>query len=189
MERNNRKKAVALAQDVLKNLHLIKVINKNYCLRKTDPEGIKENDSIRPKIDKLANGCCVCALGSLFLSYARLYNQVKLSNLRENPKSNWRLKNYFLTGNKDCTIDLDYDFLNSKLSNIFTQKQIDLIEQAFEIGEVFSGSGNTHGDQEKTAVEFGKRYKNPRDRLIAIMKNIIKNDGVFTPPSLSSEFE
>lgn len=31
------------------------------------------------------------------------------------------------------------------------------------------------------AVAFGKQYKNVRDRLAAIMKNIIKNDGVFIP--------
>ena len=33
----------------------------------------------------------------------------------------------------------------------------------------------------KACIKFGKRYKNPEARLLGIMNNVIKNQGVFTP--------
>lgn len=43
-----------------------------------------------------------------------------------------------------------------------------------EWGEYTPGIGDK-------AVKFGRKYKTPKNRLIAIMKNIIKNKGEFKP--------
>lgn len=62
------------------------------------------------------------------------------------------------------------------LSPYFSVEQLLLIESAFEKDDF------TYGDDAwEAAVEFGQRYTSDKDRLLAILKNIIANNGTFVP--------
>jgi len=61
----------------------------------------------------------------------------------------------------------------SKRLTMFSQEQLNKIEQVFE-GYFDNGS-------KEKGNKFFKRYLNEHNRLIAIMKNIIKNKGEFIP--------
>lgn len=77
----------------------------------------------------------------------------------------------------------------SRLGGIFTGFQLDLIEVAFEKAIIRDTSGRlyvgTCGTEKspiaKRAIAFGRKYGNATERLVAILKNIIKNKGEFKP--------
>jgi hypothetical protein len=132
-----------------------------------DFKTIDQKDSIRELFleNTTVKSCECCALGAMFMS-CTLYN------------------------NKTTVRDFDnetYDFVDSVedrsfsngLAGFFSPEQLKLIEVAFECGHGgFDPDEVTKGSH---AAEWGDYYKNDKDRLVAIMKNIIKNDGKFVP--------
>lgn len=70
------------------------------------------------------------------------------------------------------------DSVSWQVGNDFGRLNSDLIEGAFEKCNPLSG--NTTGLQD-FAIKFGKRYKSDRNRLKAIMQNVLDNGGVFRP--------
>lgn len=105
--------------------------------------------------------CEVCALGALFYSQVSLGNGVTLSR------------------SFAC---FTRDHLTRKLEQIFEESQLDLIEAAFEKNATVA-SVNKHPTPPNTgrAVAFGAMHKLRHERMIAIMKNIVENDGTFVP--------
>jgi len=100
--------------------------------------------------------CNVCAIGAIFASKVKI-------------------------GNK-CTLDIDQELpdrsIIPNIKSIFSEKELRIIETAFE-GDAQSNIVNDD-EEEKARRWYDKNY--PRDddkRLIAIMKNIIKNKGKF----------
>ncbi len=87
--------------------------------------------------------------------------------------------------------DLGYNIyfdqsLDNGFTNIFTKKQLVLIEVAFEI----KGTGYFSGDKKhdfltekeiERARIFGIGFGDHTKRLVAICKNIVKNKGFFIP--------
>jgi hypothetical protein len=69
---------------------------------------------------------------------------------------------------------------NSPLLRYFTLNQIQLIEHTFE-----GGIGAVYWDSDHSMVNkshaFYSRYPDSKDRLLAIMKNIVENNGTFKP--------
>lgn len=62
------------------------------------------------------------------------------------------------------------------LSPYFSEEQLMLIESAFEMDDF------TYGDDGwEDAVDFGRMFNNDKDRLLAILQNIIDNNGEFVP--------
>lgn len=125
-------------------------------------------------IDLLEEKCDVCALGSLFMSHIRVFNQISLGQ-----------------------IDSERDTITQSLHEYFDKEQLDLIETAFERSG--AGTYNTYyfsdenlSDSELNdldskgllaykAIKFGQKYGDSSKRLRAIMLNVVKNDGVFKP--------
>lgn len=69
-----------------------------------------------------------------------------------------------------------------KLKGIFSEKQLHLIETAYEktvINSIASGYGLC--PLEEKAIKFGAQFKTQKKRLIAILDNIIENKGTFKP--------
>jgi hypothetical protein len=95
--------------------------------------------------------CEVCAKGALFLAKAVRYNDVFAVEWHEVD-----------TACEEGGVMLDH----------FDQHQLELIEAVFEGWEVSAA---------KEGFDFYLKYPNPKKRLIAILKNIIKNDGTFIP--------
>jgi hypothetical protein len=96
--------------------------------------------------------CEVCALGASICSLANLNGPVTVQTAREGGKR--------------------------ELQEIFPGGQLSYIESAFEM----EAMGYPHSfETRNAAIRLGKKYKNPDNRLRAIMNNIIQNRGVFKP--------
>lgn len=107
--------------------------------------------------DVLADGCQVCALGGIFLSKVRLFDNASIDDL------NALRYDY---NNEVYKVAILSHRMEDNLEEIFGREQLKMIEAAFE------GWDNV-GSQ--------WRYLCPADRMIAIMENIIAHHGVFTP--------
>ncbi|RJQ24579.1 hypothetical protein C4577_07355 [Candidatus Parcubacteria bacterium] len=144
-----KEKAVAVAKDVLKHLRSLKFTGcASYC--EGDGLNISKDENVQPHISKLVKNCEVCALGGMFLSYIRLFDNVKYEKIIE-PK-------YY--EENEYQIHVDRDYIIDKFKGIFDRDVLDCIEDAYEGG-------------------WDEFYPDPRDRIKAIMKNIVKNNGRF----------
>lgn len=101
--------------------------------------------------------CSVCAKGALFLSHIGIFNELKVSDIAFNDNSD------------SILVELNY----------FSRGQLNLIEAAFECGTICM-NGTTE-EERVEAISFGEQYENDRERLIAILNNIISNGGEFKP--------
>jgi hypothetical protein len=77
---------------------------------------------------------------------------------------------------------LNYEYEGKKLNKIFSKDQQKLMELAFEGGDgLFDYCGMD--DDEITEVDnFYSEYSDEKERLRAILKNVIKNGGKFVLP-------
>lgn len=122
-------------------------------------------------------GCSVCAWGSVMLSTTLFKNRLTMGDIKG-----------------------DYERCNKTdnlLLEVFTPETLTLIENAFEIrsgghAEKFVDYGGRFlrtwrkkqfYNLQKKAIMFGSKYSenDKKHRLLAIMYNIIHNDGVFVP--------
>jgi len=105
--------------------------------------------------------CKCCALGSIFLSTARIFDNMKVDM------------------GTDCPSAVFEDLGSSPLSNYFLIAQLELIESCFEGGD---GMYSPDEDESWTlAVGYKQQYPNATKRLTAIMENILRNKGTFCP--------
>jgi len=201
----SKKKIIAIAKDVLAQIKAKKLkFRKGYGyvegrIEHKEMETIDLSAQLQDKLEVLQPACTVCALGSCFLSYVRLFNNVKVKECGDYAFS-WEEE-------KDWKFEVD-DLLSGILSEVFTPVQIGLIELAFETPKIDSiqylghfccnlprllGLDTTYGLTDKdrvgknwelvrNALAFGKRYRAMSDRVEAIMRNIVENDGKFVPP-------
>ncbi len=109
--------------------------------------------------------CNVCALGSLFVSAVNKYNNVYGT---------------FETVSTMEVFDFKETNNNSPLLRYFTINQIKLIEHTFEGGVGAVYFDDDHPMFYKSSA-FYSQYPDSKDRLLAIMKNIVENKGTFKP--------
>ncbi len=166
-------KRVAIAQDVLKQLRTKKYVAERDLYVSVEFKGDTDNnwnarfDDVKSNIHKVKE-CRVCAIGSCIVSATRLGNTLTFREMEDerDPKT------------------------RKLLAKAFTQKQLYLMESAFElnINSMYTLSqGYAYGPNTKTEDEavkarnFGYKYNDSTDRLKAIMRNVIKNNGEFKP--------
>lgn len=171
----SRAKAVAVAKDVLKQLRLRKLnMHHGSYMTKFSALPVRNLTAILQKrpdadlqevVDCLAPKCSVCAKGALILSKARLLDNVPLK----------------LVCKIDYTgkVNLGCGDPSENLLDCFSQKQLDLIETAFEKSDEFEGVNSESAVGH--ALSFGEQYDDPAKLMRAIMKNVIENNGVFRP--------
>lgn len=166
-------KRVMIARDALKQLKLGKIIAKRgkfveglFRMGDKNPENM-ELQKVLPDIN-----CKVCGLGSLFVSQVRFIDNCKLTDT-----------------------DIEYGYLEMedrlKQTKYFSKEQKVLIEVAFEGGggyyqdDDYADEYNVNKYLSKkkinSAIKFYNTYDGAEERLIAILKNIIKNGGEFVP--------
>jgi hypothetical protein len=160
---------VTIAKDALQQLKAEKIIavSGSYygteLIDELDKMVVKDDDNkkykvqAQPFLKKRVNPCRVCAKGALFLSAVRKYNKATLDDVM-------------------CE-DLRV------ADKIFGSRQFDQIEAAFEQWETTKNRFGLAADgvDSITACAFGMKYEDERERLEAILKNIIKNNGTFKP--------
>lgn len=107
-----------------------------------------------------AKSCKVCALGALFMSSFKLFNpNIKL-------KDGWEAWAIFE--------ELD----TSPLNKYFSPQALTLIEACFEDN---NGTHDCDWDAQGIASAYANSFDDPSERLMAIMKNIKRNNGEFKP--------
>jgi hypothetical protein len=124
-----------------------------------------ENASVRQLFLGDEIKCECCALGAVFMS-CTLYNN-------KTTASDFDSETFFM----DEIIDSRRTFKN-QLTQVFSRAQLRLIECAFE----GANGAFTPAEKDQDAVEnWVARFPDSQKRLIAIMQNIIDNDGTFIP--------
>ena len=159
-------KRVLIAKDVIKLIKAKKIVitTGEYFLPHSRYEYVgKQLNKVLPKIKK----CEVCALGGLFYSFVSKYNNYEINDYGIN-----KIENYV-------------DGMRDTLEDIFSKKQLYLIECAFEQKDIQYNCQPLYSLDTITRTE-GYRYYHDLEfdydddkALIHIMKNIISNKGVF----------
>jgi hypothetical protein len=181
MNKTQRKKAVAIAKDVLLQIKNLNVLQCIYLeIEGQNPTVECEGESLQKFLPELLKDkkCSVCALGACFLSHVNLFNNFDVSS---------ELAQY---GTEDT------DGMFKLLTQSLGTKNMALIESAFELEDFVDGhlceelggyfpAGYIPREKKipfalvLAAVAFGAKHKDSSRRLAAIMRNVIKNDGEF----------
>jgi hypothetical protein len=173
-EQSKPMQRVAVAKDVIKQINAQFLIAKKgvYLQAGIKAEEIDPSVKLDKFFDELktkGQPCTVCGIGACFVSLVNLGNSVNAKSSFSDISCN------DISGIND-------DFMRPKLRKVFTPRQLTLIECAFERESHF---GDDYADvpykTKDEACDFGYLYPNASDRLIAIMQNIIDNEGFFRP--------
>lgn len=159
-----RQLLVKVAKDAIKQLQAKKYLatHEGYCVLP-----YVETGSLQKQLPDIKT-CNVCAKGAIFASLVKFKNDFDVTA--------WNIIKMKSSDNFIKT-----EPLHEKLS-VFDKDNLNLIELAYE--------GSKRGvcafvtfdeDSEKAAVRFYKTYRDSEKRMIAIMENIIANEGVFKP--------
>lgn len=153
---NERRRAIA--QDVLDTLAKLaeqryKMATKSRYLVIPQVGGVLEGD-IQSALVKLEPQCTVCGQGAMFLSCVRLAGAVRFEDVSDN--------------DQECSFfSADEEKLQAEMIKHFPLEMFNQIEGAFE------GWQHRGGDGWKVA------FADDTDRMQAICRNIIANDGNF----------
>lgn len=163
---------VRVAQDVLARLESNDYFAAGMCyIRSPVIDELSKNgvtDDIRNHMEEIDGGVCrVCALGGAMMSLVRLRGDVDLDDLFAFDEST---KEAYL---KTTT-------LRHVLTEVFTENQLALIETAYEGTSVLCFYGGLDDDLDR-ARAFGRNHTHGFYRMKAIWRNVVENDGVFTP--------
>lgn len=168
-------KRVAIAKDVLKQLDEgVFVAERGIYSRIVDIEQnalytqdclIDPLKDLKTSIENKEVICNVCAKGAVFSSLVHFKNEVSI---------------------KDGDGITSYE-VKKKAKGIFPEKMLDRMETLFEAMnydeyeyEMEAGEAGLTYYPDKKVKAFAKKYDSADGRMIAIMKNIIRNKGEFT---------
>ncbi len=170
-------KRVMIAKDVLHSIQIGMYspqkgvyISRSY-FRENFVNDVQLQDVL---LNEVVKDCMVCALGSCFLSIVKFTNNLTVGE----------------TSKTDFTSASNYRGIRgrSDLEKYFGKRQLGLIESAFECSPSYAVNEGVNRDQAYAAAfEFGENCSNSTEKLIAIMNNIIKNNGEFVPEELEQE--
>lgn len=184
-ERNRRfekmsdaQKRVRIAKDVIEHIKagFLKPANSGYLtlsravekeftkdLYRGDYSTLEEDKAPAKPLHQLfqkSESCTVCGIGGVFVAAVVRADKCTVDDMG--------------------SVDND-DYMREYLGAWFDIDQLGLIESAFEydpsFGQRYEMSNND--DTCHAAAGFGYAFKNPSQRLLAIMENIVENDGQF----------
>lgn len=147
--------------------HYMSIIKGNLSEGEIDTHNFGEGLNLQTLLkEKKKPVCQVCAQGSLFAACVLNVNKVK---------TNENIQGHF--------------FQEKKLRKWFSYLELCMIETAFE-GVVIRDNMDTLGGEGsryvgasklgKKCITYGRKYSTPKKRLLAILKNILRN-GKFKP--------
>lgn len=168
-----RKQRVLVALDVIKHLNTEKFQAEAgaYIDNVSLKDGTNGGNRDIKKTLKKVEACSVCAMGACILSVAGYKNTLNWDDV----------------GGQ--TSELNYDKIRNILT-MFKPKQLLMIETAFEdyhsgadriARQVFEYEEDLTADELEACRQFYRAHDNDRDRLMEIMKNIVRNEGKFKP--------
>jgi hypothetical protein len=180
-------KRVRIAKDVLAAIAAKRIVARTGYYLNLDLSFEAEHDSGKyvgnslTPVEEFAenNVCSACALGSMMICLASRTNDMKVGQL--------------------TSTAMAFEAIRNKLTSVFADSQIALIESAFDDAALTPEKFGLYGDmkfmeQQETAREWwrtafpiaekdrrGPNASNAEERLVAIMRNIVQNDGTFVP--------
>lgn len=187
----NSQKRVMIAKDVLAQIKAKRYVARSGTWAQptfrenffnTEQTG---NESIQQLFaSKEIESCDVCAIGGLFMSCTNLNNHTTYKQFNDESDEIGELIAYgdaYETG------------ISNGLDLFFSKNQLILIEIYFENGEGYFSIDNetvNTGSRFYKSIDFdhvksfNDKYQDNDDRLKAIMKNVVENDGTFVPEKL-----
>jgi hypothetical protein len=84
-------------------------------------------------------------------------------------------------GDTDDMFEVFDNLAASPLSQYFSKEQLRLMEVSFEGSDGVYGIDDVEKKDRGFALAFHYAFKSPKERLEAMMKNIIANKGIFKP--------
>lgn len=149
----------------------------NYAMNRLSDSAGSEADVRQLYLENTIQQCSCCALGGMFMSCTLYNNNTTVGNL-----------SYAADDIGDVILNEDNtEPLPNGLNKFFSVAQLKLIEQTFEgdngavVSGMYDGTGETVDEFSPRAEAFYNKYRKPKDRLVAIMQNIVKNNGTFKP--------
>lgn len=191
--RSKKQWRLRIVEDCLRLLNTVGDVRSNHCyLVRIGGGEVQPYDHVYDDFEQSLRSCCVCAKGLLFLESMNIglvpiNSDVWGKQLTRKGPSFSTLS--MIGGGDICSTKRLSDVLK-----YWDQQQLDMIESAFERQEagVFSENldctpvDSKYVDKEvgaigQKAIKFGKRRKNDKTRLRAILNNMLENDGFFCP--------
>ncbi len=167
---NKTQKRLMVVRDVIRQIEGKFVVPENgeFVVTKNSAVcSLQENDELQAAL--YGTKCNCCAMGGLFVSFVRLADNCQIGN----DVSFYR---YYDTERKGAFTLSDGQPV---LERLFPQKNLEMIEVAFELGHgqcCMEGVGT-----QKRCIAFGKQYKSAKTRMLAILNNMLANKGLFKP--------
>lgn len=182
VKKTKAERRIEILKDAIKQIKLQKIIaSPGEVVDLNDPlliedDVYKEVDA-KPRLEmffksKKVEPCFACARGSLLLCTVHKENDFILSDFNSCGGS----------FEESSTTD-------KRLMRLFSKQQLILMENAFEVENMQDDEEDYNGINEdylssklnKASIDFGLKYEDPNERLIAIFSNAIKNGGIFKP--------
>ncbi len=123
-----------------------------------------ELKNVLPQLVNKAKPCTVCAKGALCISGIAKFNNFKLSD-----------------------IEVLDDEASEYVQKIFGKENANKMECYFENSEGFMNNKSLVNIDHINA--FNNKYSDEQDRLLVILKNALKNKGIFKPNQIKVEIE
>jgi hypothetical protein len=167
-EMTKRERRVAVANDVIKHLDRLN-IEDGYGFIVTDEVDILKDRTgpiTHEDCDTIRDTCTMCARGALMISKIDIFNSI-----------DWSIMDIEYDGDDAELVDRD---VTDDVLLEFGKKQLAKIESAFETAAYYAQDAGCSDATAQLCKEFGLKYKHPKDRLRAIMSNIVEN-GKFKP--------
>lgn len=175
MNKRTRQRRVAIVKDAINQILSSKIMPDNwgYCSIPNSVQSLfNSSDDLKPILNSpIKNVCRVCALGSLLIADVSKNNKCSVSQAQS------------------------YDFYSiyNRLSNIFDIKILEVLEYLFENGqcgtlldqlEVTDGPPERYSSKEIDIynIYMLKLPKDPKDRLLVLLRNIVRNNGELIIP-------
>lgn len=164
-------KRVMIAKDVLKRLRSRNLVAESGDIISLNTIEFENGLDSFKDIINLQKGCQVCAKGALLCAYVGRVNKFSVSDTQK-----WN------------TASKGENCVHKKLKKLFSMKQLDFIEAAFERSSFLGKISRKEIEQAflfydkyVTINKYGLEEVNNNLLLKAICNNIIKNNGTFIP--------
>tara|TARA_R110000868_G_scaffold1729_1_gene13860 strand:- start:956 stop:1504 length:549 start_codon:yes stop_codon:yes gene_type:complete len=161
-----KEKKILIAKDILANLKLKKYIanSGSYFDKATLGDTIGYESDLQENFNKIEN-CYCCQLGACLLSSTKFQNKLTPDDLSGSNSSSWK-----------------------QLLNIFTIRELAIMEQCFEGGSYFDQSIVAYdtfqyvldSDLKEKCDDFQYHFDSDEDRMKAICNNIIKGKQIYS---------
>lgn len=172
-------KRVAIAKDVIEQVNLKRFIPKNRIYTKIVSKIEDVENQIQSEFNNIQ--CHCCALGGMFLSDIKFNNSCtfyELDNKIFQATEKDRLQQYFSI---EQLILIEAAFECWSCEDITSYDNVEedyVIDQGYGI-DLYLSDLNIGEEDINKAGDFGNKYRDNSERLMAIMNNIIKNKGKF----------